>query len=144
MPVEISVSLSRKISENYNSDCVVVGLDSEIHSSLDRPSDMLEEISKAFRLVEQAIDEEFKALHGKADVPAPTPSSAPTPPENGGELATDRQRSFIQTLFKRANLREKAINEHITQTFGRFIALEDLSKKEAAKLIDSLTATERN
>src|SRR4051794_10291128 len=122
MSVKISVNLSRKRSHNFDSDCVTVGVETEVQSLIDRPDDLLREISGLFRLAETAVDQEFASLkQAKPAIPAPVAEAGPprpsetasapasshsltSEPSNGPPLASGKQVSFIRTLAKRNKL----------------------------------------
>lgn len=161
MSVKVSVNLSRKRSHNFDSDCVTVGVETEVQSLLDRPDELLREISGLFRLAETAIDQEFASLKkansdGQASntevhparpsdllTPAPGPSLAVEPP-HGQPLASGKQVSFIRTLAKRNKLSDAQLSTHIGAVTGDVVPPEVLTKRQAAQVIESLQPVERN
>jgi hypothetical protein len=162
MAVKISVNLSRKRSHNFDSDCVTVGVETEVQSLIDRPDELLREISGLFRLAETAIDQEFASLkEAKPAAPvqpieplpartletAPSPATgAPAPAEapNGPPLASGKQVAFIRTLAKRNKLSEAQLSTHIGAVTGDVRPPEVLTKRQAAQVIESLQPIERN
>jgi len=160
MSVKISVNLSRKRSHNFDSDCVTVGVETEVQSSLDRPEDLLEEISGIFRLAESAIEQEFASLKQvKPAVAAPALEAAPARPSetapvpnhpaspepaNGPPMASDKQVSFIRTLAKRNKLSDAQLSTHIGAVTGDILPPNRLTKRQAAQVIESLQPVERN
>jgi hypothetical protein len=162
MSVKVSVNLSRKRSHNFDSDCVTVGVETEVQCLIDRPDELLREISGLFRLSETAIDQEFASLKEvKPAAPAlpieslpsrmsePTPAtvaSAPAPAEslNGPPLASGKQVAFIRTLAKRNKLSDTQLSTHIGAVTGDVRPPEVLTKRQAAQVIESLQPVERN
>jgi hypothetical protein len=162
MSVKVSVNLSRKRSHNFDSDCVTVGVETEVQSLIDRPDELLREISGLFRLAETAIDQEFASLRQtKPAIPAPAVEAAPprpsemspvpapsqplpAEPSNGPPLASSKQVSFIRTLAKRNKLSEADLSTHIGAVTGEFVTPEVLTKRQAAQVIESLQPVERN
>ena len=164
MSVKVSVNLSRKRSHNFDSDCVTVGVETEVQSLIDRPDELLREISGLFRLAETAIDQEFASLkEAKPAGPAPAPEAAPARPSevapapapapshappaqstNGPALASGKQVSFIRTLAKRNKFSEAELSTHIGAVTGEFVTPEVLTKRQAAQVIESLQPVERN
>jgi hypothetical protein len=164
MSVKVSVNLSRKRSHNFDSDCVTVGVETEVQSLIDRPEELLREISGLFRLAETAIDQEFASLKQakpamqvqaaeaptarSAELPLP-PATAPGVPEpheplNGPALASGKQISFIRTLARRNKLSESQLSTHIGAVTGDVRPPESLTKRQAAQVIESLQPVERN
>jgi hypothetical protein len=162
MAVKVSVNLSRKRSHNFDSDCVTVGVETEVQSLIDRPDELLREISGLFRLAETAIEQEFanlKDVKSAAPVvaveppPARTletaPSATPGAPAlaelpNGPPLASGKQVAFIRTLAKRNKLSEAQLSTHIGAVTGDVRSPEVLTKRQAAQVIESLQPVERN
>lgn len=144
MTARLTVSLSRKVSRDFNSDCVAVGLEHEIPFSPERPSEVLEQISRSFQLLEKAIDEEFTALRGST--PAASPASAPaqvagSPPsaeENRAPMATPSQIKFLNQLARRRNLNPTQLSTHVGAVIGAAKEVSDLTRKEISRVIDSL------
>jgi hypothetical protein len=165
MSVKISINLSRKLSKDFNSTSVTVGIESEVQSPLSRPEELLEEISGMFRLAERAVDQEFADLnHAGLDQPvpasaavkpltsqpaqasAPAAAKAPEPAaepaaENGQPLISERQVKFLGTLAKRSGLAGEGLETHIASVLGRAVPVPRLTRKEAARVIDSLNQT---
>jgi len=162
MSVKISVNLSRKRSHNFDSDCVTVGVETEVQSLIDRPDDLLREISGLFRLAETAVDQEFASLkQAKPAIPAPAADAVPprpsetasapasshsltSEPSNGPPLASGKQVSFIRTLAKRNKLSDAQLSTHIGAVTGDVMPPEVLTKRQAAQVIESLQPAERN
>jgi hypothetical protein len=153
MSVKISINLSRKLSKDYNSTSVTVGIESEAQSSLSRPDDLLEEISGLFRLAERAVDQEFAEMNRAGSdqaalAPAAVTATVKGPEsvvepkvENGKPLISDRQARFLATLAKRAGLADEGLETHIASVLGRSVPVARLTRKEAARIIDSLNQT---
>jgi hypothetical protein len=148
MPVKVSVNLSRKRSQNFDSDCVTVGIESEIQSSLSRPDEILGEIAGLFRLAERAVEQEFASLgRNTTGAPEVEPARSPDPVVDlpgGAPLASGKQVSFIRTLAKRNKLNEAQLSTHIGGILGDVILPERLTKRQAAQIIESLQLAERN
>lgn len=92
-----SVSLSRKISRDYNSAGYTVTLDGEIPHPTDDAEAVLERVSELFHLAEEALaveidrDQGEQAIGRRDDEPRNSPSPAPT---NGQPKAAGRSESL--------------------------------------------------
>ena len=165
--LKANVGLSRKVSENYNSNGFSLNLEGEIQASLDDPEGVIQRIKELFDVAEEALSQQVdrhqsdSALASRdADPqprnghsngrPAPAPDH-PAPALNGnhgdarpsnGEPATNKQIQFLQTLAKRQKLFGPKLEAFIEETIGRRCTPYDLSKKEAGTIIEALNPEE--
>jgi hypothetical protein len=174
-----SVSLSRKISRDYNSTGYTVTLDGEVPFPASDNQGVLEKVSELFHLAEEALaieidrDQGEDAIGRRDEEPKPTPNnghasqqsssnghsnsngyantngrSAPLPMNrpnysngNNGhaDAATPKQLQFLQTMAKRNKLNDRQLENRIGEVLGKTCGVNQLSKKEAGLIIDSLT-----
>lgn len=165
-----SVSLSRKISRDYNSTGYTVTLDGEVPHPPDDAEAVLERVSELFHLAEEALSVEIERDQSTGQ-PEPKPSPSPTdhgpsrapvrsaplpincPPDGNGQRptngsssspqsATPKQISFLQNLGKRKHLSRDDLNAVIARIVGSPKRTGELSKREAGLIIDHLTKLE--
>ena len=157
-----SVSLSRKISRDYNSTGYSVTLDGEVPFAASDSPGVLEKVSELFHLAEEALAIEIERDQGDAgngqqsEQPKPAPTnghsasnnrSAPLPMnrpnyQNGNanpDAATPKQLQFLQTMAKRNKLNERQLETRICEVLGKTSGVSQLTKKEAGLVIDNLT-----
>jgi hypothetical protein len=84
-----SVSLSRKISRDFNSTGYTVAIDGEVPFPTDDAEGVLEKVSELFNLAQEALDREISRDQGEngigGQVPEPRQSTQPTtPPQMNG------------------------------------------------------------
>ena len=155
-----SVSLSRKVSHDFNSSGYTVTLDGEVPHPPDDAEAVLEKVSELFHLAEEAIATEIERDRHRqpeqknAAPPPPPPSlvkstrAEPLPMNrpalsNGSHpspnTATPKQLHFLQNLGKRKGLSRDDLDGVIAQVLGSAKRTGDLSKREAGQVIDHLT-----
>lgn len=64
--------------------------------------------------------------------------------DSQGESATNKQLQYLQSLGKRNRLSTAQLEEQIQEILHRQVGLYDLSKQQAAKVIDALTTSPAN
>lgn len=163
-----SVSLSRKLSRDFNSTGFGVTLEGEIPFPSDDSEGVLERVSELFHLAEEALAIEMERNQGKSSTdqcdekpssvpaisqPKPVVRSAPLPinrpaygnekPISNGsssvnELATQKQQQYLQNLGKRKGLKSDDLAAVINQVIGSPKKLTELTKREAGTVIDHL------
>ena len=154
-----SVSLSRKVSHDFNSSGYTVTLDGEVPYPPDDAEAVLEKISELFHLAEEAIATEIERdqqslpdRKNPAIPPPPPPVKSPRAeplPMNRPALsngshpspntATPKQLQYLQNLGKRKGLSRDDLNGVIAQVLGSAKRTGELSKREAGQVIDHLT-----
>lgn len=152
-----SVSLSRKVSHDFNSSGYTVTLDGEVPHPPDDPEAVLEKVSELFHLAEEAlaaeIERDQKHQPDLKDAPTPTtptrshraePLPMNRPASSNGSTpspntATPKQLQFLQNLGKRKGLSRDDLDGVIAQVLGSAKRTGELSKREAGQVIDHLT-----
>ena len=156
-----SVSLSRKVSHDYNSSGYTVTLDGEVPHPPDDAEAVLEKVSELFHLAEEALATEIERDRHRqpeqknaATPPLPSPSPVKStraeplpmnrPASSNGSTpspnsATPKQLQYLQNLGKRKGLSRDDLNGVIAQVLGSARRTGDLSKREAGQVIDHLT-----
>lgn len=157
-----SVSLSRKITRDFNSTGYSLTFDGEIPFQLGDNEAILEKVSELFHLAEEALQVEIdrdqcdQAIGSRDEEPVDqrnrtgfvqangqTYALPVTTPNNGakgrGEDATPKQIQFLQTMARRNRLTDRQLENRVTEVIGRTCSLSGLTKKEAGILIDNLS-----
>ena len=155
--LKANVGLSRKVSENYNSNGLSLNLEGEIHATLDDPVAVIERIKELYDLAEEALDQQIDrhqsdsaiasrdaehqpANNGHSNGRQAAESNGSYAGRNGhqngkqtanAEPATNKQIQFLQTLAKRQKLFGTRLESFIQETIGRSCTPYDLTKKEA-------------
>ena len=85
-----NVSLSRKISRDFNSTGYTVAIDGEIPFPTDDAEGVLEKVGELFNLAQEALDREIsrdqsEEAIGRRDAPPSQPMSLPPPPPSNGQ-----------------------------------------------------------
>jgi hypothetical protein len=103
MPAILKIGLSKKVSENYNSDGYSIDLQTELpHAAVDRPEELARTTEYLFQLAEDLLQQQVVKRQGEVprrEVPGPV-ASRPSP--SGGGPATER-RTYPGTQEDRRN-----------------------------------------
>lgn len=167
-----TVSLSRKISRDYNSTGYTVSLDGEIPFQTSDSEGVLEKVNELFNLAQEALNVEIDRDQGndaigRRDQEPPKPTNnghttsgnttngyakPNTPPamtnrtvsSNGNntgspDAATPKQIQFLQSMAKRHKLNDRQLENRISDVLGRTCGINQLNKKEAGLVLDTLT-----
>ena len=129
MPLTLNVGLSRKTSQNYNSEGVSINLSAELDQALlNHPEQLQDRVAALYREVEVALDRQQNP--NTTTTPAPHTT---TTNNNNGDGMTASQRRAIEAICKRldANPADEAQHE-----FG--LDLDQMNIREASKFIDHL------
>jgi hypothetical protein len=161
--LKCNVGLSKKLSKDYNSTGFSVGLEAEITAPVSDPDAVIEQIKEVMDLAEAALDaqiersqsttaiashdEEPRAARNTNGNGRPAPEANRRPSTNGNanghrpdEPATNKQVQYLLSIGKRMRLSTVALEREIEQVLGQQVGLYDLTKKDAAVVIDQLTA----
>ena len=163
-----NVGLSRKISRDYNSTGYTVNLEGEIVASLNEPDLVLKQIHNLFVLAENALAQEVdrdqgEQAQGRRDEPRPPngngrPEASQPPNQNysrgngngtgnangngqSPDPASEKQVNYLQSLAKRQKLSQAQLDDQIAQVLGQRVSINHLTKKEAGRVIESMTQT---
>ena len=165
--LRVNVGLSRKLSKDYNSTGFSINLDGEVTASTSDAEAVVEQVKELFDLAEEALDQQIERAQSETafagrDEERPT---APTngvnsrskpvsngqsrlPPENGSghsdDVATNKQINYLLSIGKRQRLSTSQLENRIAEILGRVVGLYELSKRDAARVIDELTTTAAN
>lgn len=154
-----SVSLSRKVSHDFNSSGYAVTLDGEVPHPPNDAEAVLEKVSELFHLAEEALATEIERDRRRQPEPKDAPPPTPTTPTRGHRAeplplnrpasangstpspnsATPKQLQFLQNLGKRKGISRDDLDGVITQVLGTGKRLGDLTKRDAGQVIDHLT-----
>jgi hypothetical protein len=158
--LKVNIGLSRKLSENFNSNGFSLNLEGEICVDLRDTETVVERIQEYYDLADEALSRQIErfesdsAIASRDEVPSPAkkpnteepaPRTAPVnrlPATNkpNGEPATNKQIQFLLNLGKRQRLSKSDLEDQISERFGRKATVYDLTKREAGQMIDSLTS----
>jgi hypothetical protein len=139
-----------------------VNIDGEVGTIQGDPRAILDEIQRLYRLAEDALAREIDrdrsgSANGRRDQEPPRqngtrngsdnpPRPGPNHDQNGGqkangqeEAATKKQVQYLLVLGKRQELSTNQIEVRIQEITGKQLTVYQLSKREAGRVIDSLT-----
>lgn len=158
------VGLSWKITRDFNSTGYSVNIEGEIAATPDDHEGVVGRVKELFALAEEALaveidrDQSEDAIGRRDEQPAAPPqarsnangangqSSQPHAngnPNGNGQPAedkvTEKQVKYIFSLAKRQRLSTAQIETEIEQVVGRRARVNDLTKREAGRVIDSLS-----
>ena len=158
-----TVSLTRKLSRDYQSTGYTVSIDGEIPCAAEQTGEVQRHIDHLFRLAEDALNQQINRDH--SDKPAGRNgvstngrhagsngnqngsrshgNSAPS--ANGNqptEPASVKQTNYIENLRKRSGMSHAQLDDHVQSVLGRHIAINELTKQEAGKVIESLNTNQ--
>lgn len=165
--LKVNVGMSRKVSRDYQSTGFSINLDSEIAATIEQPDLIIEQIRSIYDLADASLADQIERYQSESnnsqrgELPTPAESSAPSIDDRNSrgrnvdgqskvvssngttrsdslELASNKQLQYVQTLAKRATLSPADLNRRIQTVIGRDCGPYDLSKREAAKVIESL------
>ena len=159
--LKCNVGLSRKLSKDYNSEGFSINLEGEVSAPVNDPQAVVESVKELFDLAEEALAQQIEraqstaAIGSRDEEPRAARSTngngrpAARPSSNGNghkpdEPATNKQVQYLLSIGKRMRLSTAALEKEIEQIVGRQIGLYDISKKDAAVVIDQLTAAAGN
>jgi len=164
--LKVNVGLSRKLSKDYNSEGFSINVEGEVSAAVNDPQAVVEQVKELYDLAEDALaqqieraqstaaiasrDEEPRAArstNGNGRDPAPETNRRPSTNGNGhkpDEPATNKQVQFLLSIGKRMRLSTTELESEIEQILGQQVGLYDLTKRQAATVLDQLTATTSN
>jgi hypothetical protein len=161
-----NVSLSRKITRDFNSSGYAVNVEGELTGPTDQPGVLLQQIQGLFRIAEEALAHEVDRDQGEQAIgrrdeeqpqrangnshgrnsaePRERATSKNSAPSNQTssrrtEPATDKQVNYLETIGKRQKLSRIQLEARIAEILGNRVGLYELTKKEAGTVIDALT-----
>lgn len=166
--LRVNVGLSRKLSRDYNSTGFSINLDGELTAPVSDPEAVIEQVKELYDLAEEALDRQVERVRSEEAIGShddaaksrpqqerPTshrPSTNCHPNGDGrgqssresvptdGDAATTKQINYLITIGRRQRLSTKQLEEKIEEVLRRPIGLYDLSKRDAASVIDALTS----
>jgi len=166
--LRVNVGLSRKLSKDYNSTGFSINLDGEVTAPTSDAEAVMVQVKELFDLAEEALDQQIERAHGEAAVAARDEERTPSPPEranghsrsepngnpprtsaengNGAtdDIATNKQINYVLSIGKRQRLSTIQLERRIEEVLGRAVGLYDLTKRDAARVIDELTVSVTN
>jgi len=170
--LRVNVGLSRKLSKDYNSTGFSINLDGEVTASTSDAEAVVEQVKELFDLAEEALDQQIERAQSETAI-AGRDEEQPSPPTNGvngrnnpvsnghsprttaengnghgnghtDDVATNKQVNYLLSIGKRQRLSTIQLEHRIEEILGRAVGLYELSKRDAARIIDELTATVTN
>jgi hypothetical protein len=160
--LKINVGLSRKVSRDYQSTGFSVNLEGEITAPVSDPEAVIEQVKEVFDLAEAALDAQIERSQSTAAIAShdEEPRAARSTNGNGrnaaaendqrttaangnrkDEPATNKQVQFLLSIGKRMRLSTAALEKEIAEILGSEVGLYDLTKRQAATVLDQLTAS---
>ena len=145
-PVKISCGYSAKESANYNSSSYSINLEMEVlvngkTADLESKADLLYDLCR--RIVTKQRSASIDSLLAPNERPPATTQPAVTlltPPVNNNvpDVASPKQVKYIFALSRAKGFDSKKTKDIVYDQYGK--AVENLSKKDAAAVIDELKA----
>ena len=163
--LKVNVGLSKKLSKDYNSEGFSINVEGEVSAAVNDPEAVVEQVKELYDLAEEALaqqiersrstaaiasrDEEPRGAGNEGNGRRAVPENNRRTPANGNghkpdEPATNKQIQYLLSIGKRMRLSTAALEKEIAEILGREVALYDVSKKDAAVVIDQLTASAAN
>lgn len=159
--LKANVGLSRKVSKDYQSTGYTINLEGEITAPASDAEAVVEQIKELYDLAEEALDVQIErsqsvaaqASHDREPTATTTSSNRST--TNGSANgsghtnseddppATEKQITFLLTIGKRQHLSTAKLETRIAEVLGREVGLYDLTKRQAAIVLDALTGNGR-
>ena len=160
--LKVNVGLSRKLSKDYQSTGFSVNLEGEITAPVSDPDAIIEQVKEVFDLAEAALDAQIdrsksdSAIASHDDEPraagregtgrrAAAENTRRASSNGNGhkpdEPATNKQVQFLLSIGKRMRISTAALEKEVEQILGQQVNLYDLTKRQAATVLDQLTAT---
>jgi hypothetical protein len=155
--LKVNVGLSRKLSKDYNSEGFSINLEGEVSAPVNDAEAVVEQVKELYDLAEEALARQIERAQGTAAIasrdeePGAARQNRHAVPENNRrsssngngnkpeEPATNKQIQYLLSIGKRMRLSTAAFEKEIAEILGREIGLYDISKKDAAVVIDQLT-----
>lgn len=166
--LRVNVGLSRKLSRDYNSTGFSINLDGELTAPISDPEAVIEQVKELYDLAEEALDRQIERIRSEEAIgshdeaangrPQQDQPTSHCPATNGhqngdgrgqasrasaatnGDAATTKQINYLINIGRRQRLSTKQLEEKIEEVLRRPIGLYDLSKRDAASVIDALTS----
>ncbi len=163
--LKCNVGLSRKLSKDYNSEGFSINIEGEVTATVNDPQAVVEQVKELYDLAEEALaqqieraqstaaiasrDEEPRAARNTNGRAAPETNRRPSTNGSGNghkpdEPATNKQVQFLLSIGKRMRLSTSQLEAEVEQILGQPVGLYDLTKKQAAVVIDGLNAPAGN
>lgn len=159
--LRVNVGLSKKLSKDFNSNGYSINIEGEITAPISDPERLTEEVKQLYDLAEEALalqverSQSETAIAGRDEPPArPQLTNGNGRPTNGdqnrerrtngagtttsSDAASNKQLQYLLSLGKRQRLSTVELEHRIAEVLGQQINLYDLTKKQAAVVIDDL------
>jgi hypothetical protein len=163
--IRANIGLSRKLSKDYNSTGFSVNLEGEILAPVSDAEAVIDQVRRLFNLGEEILEREIEAHQGDTAIatrdgangyvgrpksangnhrPQGETTSSTDRTESGGiQSATEKQVAYLLSLSKRNRLSTLELDQRISGVLGRSANVYQLSKQEAARVIDTLAGAEK-
>jgi hypothetical protein len=167
--LKVNVGLSRKLSKDYNSTGFTINIEGEVSAPPNDAEAVVEQVKELYDLAEESLNLQIERSQGEAALAshdaAPSrrfrangngrrpangsnghghrsESRSPRRENSESEPATEKQLNYLLTLGKRHRLSTLQLEQQIEELLGEQIGVYDLTKREAASVIDQLTSKE--
>lgn len=159
--LKVNVGLSRKLSKDYNSEGFSINLEGEVSAAVNDPQAVVEQVKELYDLAEEALAQQIERTQSTAAIASRdeeprsaghegngrrVPENNRRPSSNGNghkpdDPATNKQIQYLLSIGKRMRLSTAALEKEVAEILGKEVGLYDLSKKDAAVVLDQLTST---
>lgn len=154
--LKVNVGVSRKVSKDYNSRGFSLNLEGEVAVVLDDPEVVVARIKELYDLAEEALDQQIERAQSddamaKHEETAPRTNGPSRVSANGANghrngaghdeppPATEKQINYLLNIARRQKLSTSALEDRIADVLGHAVGLYELTKTQAAQVIDRLT-----
>ena len=164
--LKVNVGLSKKLTHDYNSTGFSVNIEGEVPAPPNDAEGVVNGIRELYDLAEEALDLQIERVQGESALAShdgqPSRRSRSSNGSHNGngsngntdgsrnrfgdgrshepEAATQKQISYLLSIGKRNRLSTIELEQRIEGILGETVGVYDLTKREAAQVIDELTA----
>ena len=165
--LKVNVGLSKKLTHDYNSTGFSVNIEGEVAAPPNDAEGVVNGIKELYDLAEEALDLQIDRARGESALASHDEQSSHRPTQGNGrhhgngsngqsershqragngqrqsepEAATQKQLNYLLSIGKRNRLSTIELEQRIEGILGEQVGVYDLTKREAAQVIDELTS----
>ena len=164
--LKVNVGLSRKLTRDYNSTGFSVNIEGEVTAPPNDAESVVAGVRELYDLAEEALDLQIERHQSESALADHDREAPQRRPSNGNgrrfsngsngnhqsrtaearrsqqepEAATQKQMNYLLSLSKHPWLSTLQLEQRIEDILGQAVGVYDLTKREAAQVIDELTS----